>query len=196
MGSPETMAVPDPGILSFYHNLSRRKIWLDLTVGDTFLEFARCIMRWNEEDAGKPIEERQPIWLYIFNYGGSADFMWMFTDIISTSETPVYTVNMGKCCSAAALIYMTGHKRYMLPTATVLIHEGSGQIEGDAVKVIDQAESYKAMVKQMHNYILAHTNIPASTLTRKKNNDWELNAADCLKYGVCDEVVTSLAKIL
>lgn len=196
MSNPETMAVPDPGILTFYQNLSQRKIWLDLTVDNTCLEYARYIMRWNEEDKGKPVEERTPIWLYVFNYGGSADFMWMFTDIIAASETPVYTVNVGKCCSAAAIIFMTGHRRFMFPTATVLIHEGSGEFQGDAVKVIDQAESYKSMVKKMHNYIISHTNIPPATLTKKKNNDWELSAADCLKYGVCDQIVERISEII
>jgi len=195
MGSPETLAIPDPALVTFYQNLSERRIWLDLTVTDTILEYSRYILRWNIEDAGKPIEERHPIWIYIFNYGGSADFMWMFTDVISTSETPVYTVNVGKCCSASALIFMTGHKRFMLPSATVLIHEGSGEISGDAVKVIDQAESYKTMVRKMHAYILAHTSIPASTLSRKKNNDWELDSETCLKYGVCDKVIESLSEI-
>ena len=122
--------------------------------------------------------------------------MWMFTDIIAASETPVYTVNVGQCSSAAALIFMSGKRRFMLPTATVLIHEGSGTIEGDAVKVFDQAASYKAMVKKMHNYILSHTSIPAGTLSRKKNNDWELDAQTCIKYGVCDRIVDNLSEII
>lgn len=195
MNTPSTMAVPDPGVLTFFQNLSERRIWIDLSVDNTILEFSRYIMKWNEEDKEIPVENRKPIWIYIFNYGGSADFMWMFTDIISISETPIYTVNMGKCCSAASLIFMTGHKRFMLPTATVLIHEGSGTIEGDAVKVIDQAESYKTMVKKMHSYILSHTTIPAGTLTRKKNNDWELDSETCLKYGVCDYIVEKMSDI-
>lgn len=195
MNTPSTMAVPDPGVLTFFQNLSERRIWIDLSVDNTILEFSRYIMKWNEEDKEIPVDNRKPIWIYIFNYGGSADFMWMFTDVISISETPIYTVNMGKCCSAASLIFMTGHKRFMLPTATVLIHEGSGTIEGDAVKVIDQAESYKTMVKKMHTYILSHTTIPASTLTRKKNNDWELNSEACLKYGICDCIVEKMSDI-
>lgn len=195
LNSPSTLAIPDPGMVSFYKNLADRRIWLDIAVGDTFLEYTRWIMRWNAEDAGKPVEERAPIWLYIFNYGGSADLMWAFTDVMQASETPIYTVNVGKCCSAAALIFMTGHRRFMLPSATVLIHEGSGEISGDAVKVIDQAESYKSMVRKMHGYILAHSKIPASTLNRKKNNDWELDSETCMKYGVCDTVVKSLSEI-
>ena len=196
ISQPETPAVPNPCLVTLCHNLSERRIWLDLAVDEQILEYTRFILRWNIEDAGKPIEERKPIWLYMFNYGGGADLMWMFTDIISTSDTPVYTVNVGKCCSASALIFMTGKKRFMLPSATVLIHEGSSEISGDAIKVVDQAESYKAMVKQMHDYILAHTNIPAGTLSKKKHNDWELDAKTCLKYGVCDEIVEHLSGII
>lgn len=196
IGDPSNMSLPDPSMVTLFHNLKERKIWLDITVGDSLVEYAKYIALWNQEDAGKPIEERKPIWIYIFSYGGNADFMWMFTDIISTSETPIYTVNIGKCCSAAALIFMAGHKRFMLPAATVLIHEGYGEISGDAVKVFDQADSYRQMVKKMHAYILHHTKIPSGTLTKKKNNDWELDSETCLKYGVCDRIVETISEII
>lgn len=196
LNDPTNLSVPDPAILTTYTNLNERRIWLEIQVDSAILEYSKYIMRWNSEDAGKPVEDRKPIWLYIFNYGGSADYMWMLTDIIAASETPIYTINVGQCCSAAALIFMAGHKRFMMPAATVLIHEGSGEISGDAVKVLDQAESYKTMVKRMHNYILAHTRIPPATLTRKRNNDWEIDSETCLKYGICDHVVSSLSEIV
>lgn len=196
MNDPETLSIPNPGMLSLLKNISERRIWLDLTVDETVLEYVRYILRWNLEDADIPPEERKPIWIYIFNYGGGADYMWMLTDVISISETPVYTVNMGQCCSAAALIFMSGRQRFMLPASSVLIHEGSSEISGDAVKVIDQAKSYESMVKRMHKYIIEHTNIPSGTLTKKKNNDWELNAETCLKYGVCDRIIASISEIL
>ena len=195
MNNPETLSIPNPGMVSLMKNMSERRIWLDLAVDETVLEYVRYILRWNLEDAGIPPMERKPIWVYLFNYGGSADYMWMLTDVISISETPVYTVNMGQCCSAAALIFMSGHKRYMLPMSSVLIHEGSNEISGDAVKVLDQAKSYESMVKRMHRYIIDHTRIPSATLTRKKNNDWELNAETCLKYGVCDRIIESISEI-
>ena len=196
MTKPETMMVPDPNLLMFYQNISDRRIWIDFSVDERVIEFSRWIINWNREDAGKDPADRKPIWVYLFNYGGSADLMWALMDIITASETPVFTVNVGKCCSAAALVFMTGHKRFMLPSASVLIHEGSSEITGDAVKVIDQAESYKTMVKKMKTYILEHTNIPAAMLNRKKNNDWELDSETCLKFGVCDVVAEKLSDIL
>lgn len=191
-----TLQLPDPELLTYYKHLSYRKIWLDFNVDEYMLEVVRNIMLWNIEDNGRPVEERTPIWLYLFNYGGSLDLMWMITDVIQQSVTPVYTVNMGQCSSAAALIFMSGHRRFMLPSATVLIHEGQNQIGGDAVKVIDQAETYKIMIKKMREFIIAHTQIPQSTLSRKKNNDWELDSASCLKYGICDRIVGSMSEII
>ena len=190
------LQLPDPDLLTYYKFLNSRKIWFDFAVDECTLEIARNIILWNIEDFEKPVEQRQPIMLYLFNYGGSLDLMWMITDVIRQSVTPVYTINMGQCGSAAALIFMSGHQRFMLPSATVLIHEGQNQIGGDAVKVIDQAESYKVVIKRMHEYILSRTNIPKSMLTRKKNNDWEINSEDCLKYGVCDRIVESISEII
>lgn len=187
---------PDPDLLTYYKFLNHRKIWFDFAVDECTLEITRNIILWNIEDYDKPTEERQPIMLYLFNYGGSLDLMWMITDVIRQSVTPVYTINMGQCGSAAALIFMSGHRRFMMPSATVVIHEGQNQIGGDAVKVIDQAESYKVVLKRMHEYIISHTNIPKSMLTRKKNNDWEINSEDCLKYGVCDHIVESISEII
>jgi len=195
ISDPSTLAIPNPGLLTYYQNLKERRFWIDFAVDENVLEYARYIIQWNIEDASIAPEERKPIRIYLFNYGGSADIMWMFTDIIQKSLTPVITINMGQCGSAAALIFMAGHKRLMMPSATVTIHEGSNQIGGDAVKVIDQAESYKVMIKKMRNYIISHTKIPSATLNKKRNNDWELDSEMCLKYGVCDKIVDTITDI-
>lgn len=191
-----SLQLPEPELLTYYKHLSERRVWLDLDIDESMLEVARNIMLWNIEDSGKPADQREPIWLYLFNYGGYMDLMWMITDVIAQSATPVYTVNMGQCSSAAALVFMAGHKRFMLPSATVLIHEGQNQISGDAVKVFDQAENYKTAVKKMHDFIIERTNIPKSTLSRKRNNDWEMDSDTCMKYGVCDRVIESLTEII
>ena len=122
--------------------------------------------------------------------------MWSLIDTMLASVTPVYTVNMGQCMSAAALIFMAGHKRFMMPRAKVLIHQGYNKIEGEAQKVMDQTASYKKELKEMQDFILSRTSIPASSLSKKKNNDWELDAAYCLDHKVCDRLIQSLEEIL
>lgn len=197
-GLPSNGPFPEPEILNYYKMLQNRKLWFDISVDETVLDFIRLIMLFNMEDqqANIPIEEREPIWIYIENYGGDADMMWALIDAIKTSVTPVYVVNMGLAASAAGIIFIAGHKRFMMPSAHVLIHEGSGSIKGDAVKILDQADSYQKGLSRMRSFILDHTRIPASTLKKKRNNDWDISAEDCLKYGICDVIVERMDEIL
>lgn len=188
--------LPDPATFNFYWYADRRKLWIDMEVDASIVEFERMILRWNLQDSGKPPEEREPIWIYLMNYGGDADMMWSMVDIIELSETPIYTVNMGNCSSAAAIIFIAGKKRFMMPGAKVMIHEGSGEFEGDATKVLDHAAAYKAMLARMNKFILDHTNIQPRMLSKKRSNDWEIDAKTCLEYGVCDVIPKSLNDIL
>ena len=187
---------PDPDYLAYHQLLKDRIIYLETEVNESMLRLHKQIMLWNAEDAGKPVEERKPIRIVIMSYGGIGDFMWMLVDAIQMSKTPVYTYNIGVAHSSAGLIFMAGQKRFMTPNATMIIHEGSAGFEGDAGKVLDASESYKKVLKKMKDYILAKTDIPKATLSRKKANDWELNAEDCLKFKVCDEIIDSIDSIL
>lgn len=190
------LGLPVPDLVSYYVLENDRKLYLDEDVDEHVLALQRLILRWNLEDAGKPAGERKPIHLYIFSPGGSVDYMWSLIDTIAASETPVYTVNMGVAASAAGLIFLAGHRRLMLARSRLVIHEGSAQMSGDAVKVMDASESYKKLMKEMRDYILARTGISASALSKQKCHDWELDAAYCLEHGVCDAVVEKISDIL
>lgn len=188
--------LPDPDNVSYYVLEKERKIYLETGICPDVLSIQRMILRWNMEDRGMSVEDRRPIRMYIMSYGGDLDYMWSLVDTIMLSKTPVVTINMGVAASAAALIFVAGHHRLMLPNSKVIIHEGSAQMAGDAVKVVDATESYKKELKRMKDFILAQTSIPASTLHRRKNNDWTIDATYCLANHVCDEVVESLDDIL
>lgn len=188
--------ISGPEDLNFYLMREQRRIWIDFSVDGSIIEFVRMIHLWNIEDKGIPVEQRKPIWIMLENYGGDSDYMWMMVDTIETSTTPVYTVNLGVAASAASIIFIAGKKRYMMPNANVIIHEGSAQLGGDAVKVLDASDSYRKELKRMKEFILSKTNIPPATLNKKKNNDWSLDSTYCLEHGVCDEVVTSIDQIL
>lgn len=173
-----------------------RKIYLDTDVDDSMLAIQRLILRWNIEDRGVAAEDRKPIWIYIMSYGGELDNMWMVIDAIQTSATPVYTVNLGIAGSAASLIFLSGHKRFMMPRAKLIVHEGSAQLSGDAVKVMDQSESYKKQLKQMKEFIFETTEIPRTQLMKKRNNDWELDAQYCLEHKACEVIANKMEDII
>ena len=189
-------SLPNPDQVSYYTLERERKIYLDSGIGPENMPLHRMILRWNMEDAGKPVGERRPIRIYIMSYGGDLDYMWAMVDIISASKTPVYTIDVGVAASAASLIFLSGHRRIMLPNSKVIIHEGSAAVSGDAVKVMDATDSYRKELKRMKDYILSRTHIPQQTLNRRKNNDWTIDAAYCLENGVCDLIAESVEDIL
>lgn len=188
--------LPIPDEINYYVLEKERKLYIDEDISNDLMAVHRLIMRWNIQDKGLEAEQRKPIWLYIMSYGGDVDIMSMLLSTIEASVTPVYTVNIGAAYSAAGLIFMAGKKRFMSKYAKVIIHEGSAQMSGDAIKVQDQADSYKKTLKWMKEYILAHTSIPKTTLMKRRANDWELDAEYCLENGVCDVIYTTLDEII
>ena len=173
-----------------------RKVYLDNEINNKVLSIQRLLLRWNKEDIGIPREERKPIRIYIMSYGGELDYMWSLVDSIALSETPVYTINMGIAASAASLIFIAGHQRYMLPNSELIIHEGSAQMSGDAVKIFDNVDNYKELVRKMKLYILEHSTVPAALMNKKRNNDWHVNAETCYKYKMCDRIIESMEEII
>lgn len=196
LDNPFNAQLPDIAAVNLYRMAKERKIWFDLAVDANTLEWERMIMLWNMEDQGKPTEDRKPIIIYMFNYGGSFDFDWSFIDMIDMSVTPVYTVNMGVCASAAADIFIAGKKRFMAKNARLMIHQGGSGFEGDASKVFDNVEDYKRQLKKIESFIVSRTHISSRLYKTHEKDDWWLDAAECLKHGVCDQIIESIEDIL
>lgn len=188
--------LPEPDAVNYYVFEKERKVFLDYNVSPEIMLLQRLILRWNKEDMGKPANERTPIRIYIMSYGGDLDYMWMLVDAIRLSVTPIHTINLGVAASAAALIFMAGHRRVMTPRARVLIHEGSAQFAGDANKVMDATDSYKKDLQRMKDFILSVTEIPAKLLNKRRNDDWTLDADMCKEMHVCDEIVETLDEVI
>lgn len=194
--SDQQTVLPIPDEISYYVLEKDRKIYLDVDVSPDIMAIQRMILRWNMEDRGIDPKERKPIHIYIMSYGGDLNYMWSTIDMIQTSETPIYTVNVGQADSAAALIFMSGHKRFMMPRAVVVIHEGHASASGDSTKFLDASDSYRQELKRMKEYILTRTQIPPRLLSKKRNNDWEIDSAQCLEYHICDAVIDNLSEII
>lgn len=188
--------LPNPDHVSYYALESDRKLYIDTEIDENVLPIQRMILRWNMEDAGLPECQRKPVRLFIHSPGGNTSYMWSLIDTIEASVTPVETVNVGMAASAAGLIFLAGRRRLMMPRAKLLIHEGSARMAGDSTKVLDASDSYRKDIRQMREFILDRTGIPAATLSRQKNHDWELDSETCMKLGACDQIIHTLEEVI
>ena len=64
--------------------------------------------------------ERKPIQLFINSYGGSVYDGLALIDVIKRSKTPVHTVCIGSCMSMALWVWLSGAKRFVGESATLI----------------------------------------------------------------------------
>lgn len=194
--SIENLQLPNPELVTYYRNLEDRVIWIDYGVDESILEISKLIMYFNKLDKDIPIEDRQPIKLLLYSYGGDGQACFSLLDIIALSKTPVWTINMGVAMSAGLLILLAGHKRFCLKNSTALAHSGSGGTSGTFEQTEAQMKDYQRFVKTMRDYIIERTDIDTKTLNKYKNKEWFLYSEDQLKYGIVDKIIDDIDEIL
>lgn len=195
--SVENLHLPAPELVTYYRNLENRVLWLDTEVDETWLEFIRNIIRWNEEDKGKPVEERRPIKLMLYSYGGNLDVNNAFIDVIKTSKTPIWAINIGQACSAACFISIAAHRRFALPNATYLIHQGGGDnFSGTYQQLMSALMEYQRKIEELETYLKETTKIPDDVLEERITTEWFISAKEAVEYGICDKIITNLEEIL
>ena len=134
---------------------------------------------------------RKPIKLYINSSGGAIYDMWGLIDIIENSETPIYTYCTGYAMSAAFVIFVTGHKRFISNHATLLYHQVACWNRDLYQDIVDYESERDWLQNTMENFVKTHTNIKQSKLNsiRKNKIDWYIHANEAIELGVADEII-------
>ena len=188
--------LPDPTMVEFYRRLKNREILWNDDIDDATIDIALYIKKWNDEDKDLAIEDRQPIKIFINSDGGYVATVLHVIDMIHLSKPPVYTIGMGRVYSAGGLLLMAGHKRYIFPHTSCLIHDGSSGAIGSIGKMIDNLEFTKELEKRIKQYILSSTRITEEIYDQNYRRDWFMFSEEIIKLGIADEIVTDIDTIL
>lgn len=186
----------DPCAIITHEELADRKIWI-IDVDDDLLDkVSRWILYWSKEDKGKPVNERRPIKLYIYSYGGDLEICLQLMSLIKCCKTPVYTYALGVAYSAGAFLFMSGDKRFILPNSSVMIHQGQGGNDGTYDQVQAQTAQYKREIQKLKDFCLSVMDIPKQTFAKKWVKDWYLTAEEAIKYKVATDTITDLEEVV
>ena len=199
LGVPEStanMQLPDPNLRDYYKYEQDRIFWLDENVENCATDLIKMIMRCNNEDKGKPVEERKPIKIFIDSPGGDVTFMWSIINLIEMSKTPVWTINYCTAYSAAAEILASGHVRYAIKGSHVMVHSGNCQYSGQADVVESTKKYFDQVIKRTTDHLLDRTNINSRVFKKKASLDWYMNEEEALENGIVDKIITDLDDIL
>lgn len=171
--------------------LENRRLYINGEIdSDVINTIVYHIMRYNREDHRIAIIDRKPIRLYISSVGGSVVDGYALIDAISTSKTPVYTINQAYNYSMGFLIFLSGKKRFAMPNSTFLMHDGSSVTCDSTAKAKDRMEFESNQVeKRTKEYIMSHTNINEKLYDEKYRVEWYMYPEEAKKNGVCDYIV-------
>jgi ATP-dependent Clp protease protease subunit len=100
---------------------------------------------------------------------------------------------MGQAASAAAVLLAAGTKgkRYALQNSRILIHQPSGEGQGQVTDLEIQANEILRMRTLLEEILARHTGQTIEKIKQDIERDTILTADGAKEYGIVDEVITT-----
>lgn len=131
--------------------------------------------------------------IYINSPGGSFTALTAIYDTMQFVRPDISTVCLGQAASAAAVLLAAGApgKRFAVPNARILIHQPSGQGEGQSTDIEIQAREIQRMSNLLEKMLSDHTGQSVESVRNDIKRDKILTADEAVSYGLIDEVIKS-----
>lgn len=136
-------------------------------------------------DLAKP----PPIKLYINSLGGDPYEAFSIVDRIQNCKVPVYSYVEGKVGSAATLLSLSAHRRFISKNSVMLFHQISTWFSGTYENHIDERKNFDMIMERVKNFYVGHSKISMEELEELLKHDLDLSAEECLKYGFIDQII-------
>lgn len=142
-------------------------------------------------------DARTDISLYINSPGGAVSAGLAIYDTMRLIPNDVSTLAMGLAGSMGQFLLCAGTagKRFALPHAQVLMHQGSAGFGGTAADVEIYAEQLERTRTRMVGLIAEHTGQPVEVIERDSLRDRWFDAEEARAYGIIDQVVEGVGDV-
>jgi ATP-dependent Clp protease protease subunit len=136
-------------------------------------------------------DPEKDIQLYINSPGGLSYGGMAIYDAIQYVRPEVSTICVGMGMSAAAMVLAGGAagKRLALPSARIMIHQGSAGTRGAPSDMEIQLRETLALVDRMTRILAHHTGQPYDRVKKDIDRDYFMTAEEAKQYGVIDAVI-------
>jgi ATP-dependent Clp protease protease subunit len=139
------------------------------------------------EDAERDIS------MYISSPGGQVTAGLAIYDTMQQIKPDVATYCMGMCASMASVLLAAGAKgkRYCLPNAEVMIHQGSAGFQGTTPDIEVQSRWIIRTVRNLTHILAHHTGQTFEKVEKDTQRDFFMTAKEAKAYGLVDEVLVN-----
>jgi len=129
--------------------------------------------------------------LYINSPGGDAYAGMAIYDTMRYVRPDVSTICVGMAMSMGAILLAGGApgKRYALPNAKIMIHQGSGGFRGTPADIQIAAREILDMTKRMAEIIARHSGQDVDQVLRDIDRDRFMTPEEALEYGLVDAIM-------
>lgn len=136
-------------------------------------------------------EPEKDISLYINSPGGSVTAGMGIYDTMQYITPDVSTICLGLAASMGQFLLSAGApgKRYALPHSRILMHQPSGQMQGQATDIAIQAEQILYMKRKLAERTAFHTGQPVERIEEDSDRDRWFTADEAKDYGFVDKVI-------
>jgi ATP-dependent Clp protease, protease subunit len=136
-------------------------------------------------------DRERDISLYINSPGGSVTDGLAIYDTMQYVRCDVSTICLGLAASMGQFLLCSGApgKRYALPHSRILMHQPSGQMQGQAADIAIQAEQIIYLKRMMAERIALHTGQSIERIEADSDRDRWFTAQEALDYGFIDRVI-------
>lgn len=135
----------------------------------------------------------KPIKLLINTFGGELYPTFGLVGVMEASKTPIHTYCIGSAMSSGFLIFISGHKRYTYNHITLMYHQLSSTLDGEAKKIEQDLEENKRLMEISETIVTTKTKITRRKLKQIYDNkdDWYIAPTEAKKLGIVDEILTA-----
>ncbi|MFC0107657.1 ClpP family protease [Kibdelosporangium aridum] len=143
-------------------------------------------------------DPKKDIALWIHSPGGSVPAMLAIRDVMRLVPCDVATLALGLACSAGQFLLSAGTagKRFALPHARILMHQGSAGISGSAVEVEVQADDLRHTRDTVLGLIAQDTGQPIERVFTDSLHDRWFTTGQAREYGFIDHIVEGLDQVM
>jgi ATP-dependent Clp protease protease subunit len=136
-------------------------------------------------------DPEKDISLYVNSPGGEVYAGLAIYDAMQHVRPDVSTICFGLGMSAAAMIVAAGApgKRFALPNAKLMIHQGSAGFRGAPTDVSIAAREVESTTRQMADIIARHSGREPEQVLDDIDRDRFMTPAEAVEYGLVDEVL-------
>ena len=142
-------------------------------------------------------DAESPITLYINSPGGRVDAGLALLDTMRMISAPVVTICQGMAASMASVLFACGDRRWILPHATVMIHDPRLQewTGGSAQDLRETGARLMESRKIIAALLADATGKTIQQIYRKTRRDSYFTAEEAVAFGLADAVLTSYSDL-